>query len=80
MKKFILPEDALEKLKGYDSMLLSSEINEVISLVFPTENQLEEKYKNIKEESPVRINLIKSKIIYTELEKSIDLYLKYLKK
>ncbi len=80
LKKIIPIDDAMEKLKTYDEMLTASDINEVISLVFPTEKQLEEKYESITETNPIKMNLEKSKIIYSELMNSINLYLKYLKK
>lgn len=75
-----LAQENFNELTQIDSFILGSEAKNVASLVFPTERQLEAILKNErKSSSPVISNIIKSRVIYSELISSIKQYQKYLK-
>ena len=75
-----LAQKNFNELTQIDSFILDSEAKNVASLVFPTERQLEAILKNeCKSSSPVISNIIKSRVIYSELISSIKQYQKYLK-
>lgn len=70
---------SINKLEQIDKSILSSEIKEIASLVFPTERQLEKIYKskNISPDSNSSC-FMKSKVVYQELISSVRSYLKLL--
>ena len=72
-------EAAINQLEQIDRTIVSSDISEIASFVFPSEKQLEKLYEdeNIDCNSNSSI-FIKSKIIYRELISSVKIYLKLL--
>lgn len=70
-----LAKKSFSTLTEIDNYILNSEAKTVASLVFPSERQLSELLKNHKYNSGILQNITKSKIIYTELIKSINKYL-----
>ena len=64
-------------LDKIDQQILQSDAKNVAALVFPSQRQLEKLFlaANIPQ-NPVQANAAKSKIIYTELKKSIEEFLK----
>ena len=64
-------------LDKIDQQILQSDAKNVAALVFPSQRQLEKLFlaANIPQ-NPVQANAAKSKIIYTELTKSIEDFLK----
>lgn len=71
---------AIERIGGLDLIdkeILGSEAKNVAELVFPTPRQLERIFSATPfPKSPLQANAAKSKIIYTELSKSIEDFLK----
>lgn len=73
--------EAFARLQIIDKELMASSISEILSLVFPTENQLEEYYKQIPSNlNPEFQNIQKSFLIYKHLQESIKLYLNFFTK
>ena len=67
------------ELEKIDSAILNSQFKDLVALVFPTESQLNKIYeKTIFSPDKLAATFQRSKIIYSELEKSIKNYLKNL--
>ncbi len=70
-------EQRIGELDAIDKEILQSEAKNVAALVFPTQRQLEKIFSRASfPSSPIQANAAKSKIIYTELAKSIEDFLK----
>ena len=70
-------EERIGDLDVIDKEILGNEAKNVAELVFPTPRQLETIFSAVKfPEKPVQANAAKSKIIYAELAKSIEDFLK----
>lgn len=68
-------EECLQKLQLIDNTLIESEYKQIISLVFPTDKELQEEFNKISDNNNQTNNSIqKSKIIYQKIDKSINLY------
>ena len=70
-------QNVLSNLNQIDKKIISSEIEEITSLVFPSEKKLEEIFK--KEKIPTEkkaASLFQSKIVYTQIIFAIDGYLR----
>ena len=68
-----------EELEKIDSAILNSDFKDLVALVFPTESQLSKIYeKTFFSENKLTATFQRSKIIYSELEKSIENYRKNL--
>ena len=73
------PGKNLPELGEIDSKILHSEYKEIASLVFPTEKRLAALIENLPPmNDEARSSLQKSRLIYSELMKGIELYQKYL--
>ena len=73
------PKDFLNNLAKIDSKILHSEYKEIASLVFPSEKKLAAIFENLTPMGDeIKFSFQKSKIIYKELMKGIQLYRKYL--
>lgn len=76
---------SFSELSEIDSKILSSKAKDVASLVFPTERRLEQILReelsalNGEPKSEILLSIVRSKVIYSELLKSIAQYLKHLK-
>jgi len=69
----------INELEDIDDKILHSQFTHSASLVFPTENKLNQIFNKIDfPEDTAKTVFIKSKIIYSELQKSIAEYQKYL--
>ncbi len=69
----------IKELEDIDDKILHSQFTHSASLVFPTENKLNQIFNKIDfPEDTAKTVFIKSKIIYSELQKSIAEYQKYL--
>lgn len=69
--------ERMNELSSIDKEILESSVKQTAALVFPTERQLNKLMQDIKPtEDPLKDNIIRSKLIYTELNKSISQYLK----
>ncbi|NLM00135.1 MAG: motility associated factor glycosyltransferase family protein [Treponema sp.] len=81
LKNIINEDEAFFKLQQFDKSFLSSNIKEVVSLVFPTESQLEREFeKHNFSGVQSKQNFQKSKIIYTLLKESIENFFYYFSK
>ena len=70
----------LSELSKIDSDILHSQYKEIASLVFPTEKRLASLFETLpQEKDEFRSTLQKSRLIYSELMKGIEMYLKYLR-
>lgn len=78
-KKFGNQENFSLELEKIDSAILNSQFKDLAALVFPTESQLSKIYeKTLFSQNKLAATFQRSKIIYSELEKSIKNYLKNL--
>ena len=78
-KKFENQENFSLELEKIDSAILNSQFKDLAALVFPTESQLSKIYeKTLFSPNKLAATFQRSKIIYSELEKSIKNYLKNL--
>lgn len=78
-KKFGNQENFSLELEKIDSAILNSQFKDLAALVFPTESQLSKIYeKTLFSPNKLAATFQRSKIIYSELEKSIKNYLKNL--
>ena len=65
------------ELDAIDQEIMGSEAKNIAALVFPTARQLEKLFSTVNfPKNPILANAAKSKIIYTELAKSIEDFLK----
>ncbi len=65
----------LQKLNDIDSQIMTSSLKEATSLVFPTESELNKLFDDLpQQQNQTFLMLQKSKIIYTEIKKSIKQY------
>ena len=78
-KKFGNQKNFSLELEKIDSAILNSQFKDLAALVFPTESQLSKIYeKTAFSPNKLAATFQRSKIIYSELEKSIKNYLKNL--
>lgn len=84
-------ENILHELNQIDKEIYSNSVKSIVSLVFPTENQLQKLMaENLPEEPPLppagtyrdaaKYNILKSQTVYDALQAGIDMYLHYLQK
>lgn len=72
--------ELIRQLEGIDAQILSSNAKTVAALVFPTQRQLDAILANTKiPADALKANAVKSRVIYSELEKAINTYLRYIK-
>ena len=70
-------ERRIGELDSIDKDILQSDAKNIAALVFPTERQLQRLFESQNfPKKPIQANAAKSKIIYTELAKSIEDFLK----
>ncbi|MBR5097239.1 MAG: hypothetical protein IK094_09070, partial [Treponema sp.] len=70
-------QQRIGELDQIDQEILQSEAKNVAALVFPSQRQLERLFEAANfPQNPVQANAAKSRIIYTELSKSIEDFLK----
>jgi len=68
--------NVFNQLNQIDSRITESSAKEIISLVFPTERQLEKLFASVSFPSDkIKANIFRSKIIYGELKKAVKNYL-----
>ena len=77
IKNRLKAQEVFSELSAIDTKIMSSDEKDAASLVFPTERKIKELTQNLPEE-PVLKSLYYSRIIYSELIKAIQEYLRNL--